>query len=641
MRLPEDDHLIRPDAADHYGLDYLALGHWHKRSLHKSADGVERTAYSGTHEPMGFPGANADLATGWSSFSADGDAERFRDDGHGIALLVTIAAPKAPPGIEAIDIGRLHWRAEQRDVTGQSLGSLISDYSGHDSPELTILRLTLAGVMDPQGHARIEELRQIVHNRFHPGSSMDADGVLIEPSTDQLAQVVGTGVLKRVLDRLKADVEIARRDRQARGRTWAEAPLSNCLGGTTGMILEGFEIDNWSCIKKLTVSGLPPTGVIVLHGPNRTGKSSLVQALCACLMDYPSTTNALKSCYPRGRDEKPIVSVRFSAGGTTYRIKKCFGSNKSELATRTSTGDWKVEANTAAEAHARVCACAGGDDSSKGLHQLLWLTQAEFQLPEAKKFDADIQAKLRGILGVLQTPLDDRFIERVKKRWNVWYSGQRKAEKQQKLKEGCNLAESLSKLARAREQLTAIETTFGEVEGLLRQTSDLETRKVDLQAQLKEQKNALSNYLEERERSQARIAARKLAAQRDTNAQKEQQAALDEQSVRAEASKRLKDDGAPSGQQSRRLRSRGKPSRPTWKNSTSCKTFSPPCATSAGTCKVGLTEWRQSKPPLRSATSWKLRGGPMKTPGPLTRRSRSFDSILPTIRPRMTRPSSR
>ena len=29
------------------------------------------------------------------------------------------------------------------------------------------------------------------------------------------------------------------------------------------MILEGFEIENWACIKKLVVSGLPPTGVIV------------------------------------------------------------------------------------------------------------------------------------------------------------------------------------------------------------------------------------------------------------------------------------------------------------------------------------------------------------------------------------------
>lgn len=63
------------------------------------------------------------------------------------------------------------------------------------------------------------------------------------------------------------------------------------------MILEGFEIENWTCIKKLTVAALPPTGVIVLYGPNRTGKSSLVQALRACMMDYSSTSNstALKS----------------------------------------------------------------------------------------------------------------------------------------------------------------------------------------------------------------------------------------------------------------------------------------------------------------------------------------------------------
>ena len=133
------------------------------------------------------------------------------------------------------------------------------------------------------------------------------------------------------------------------------------------MIIEGFEIENWSCIKKLTLAGLPATGVIVLHGPNRTGKSSLVQALRACLMDYPSTTAALKSSYPRGSGEKPTVSVTFNAGGTTYRIRKCFGSNKSELASRTSAGAWRVETTTAAEAHSQVCDRVGGGDLTKGL----------------------------------------------------------------------------------------------------------------------------------------------------------------------------------------------------------------------------------------------------------------------------------
>lgn len=209
MRLPEDDHLIRPDAADHYGLDYLALGHWHKQLLQKSSDGVERTAYSGTHEPMSFPGADGGLTTGWSSFSADGDAERFHDDGRGTALLVAIDAPKAPPRIEAVEIGRLRWTAEQRDLTAQSIGTLVSDLSRRESPECTILRLALAGVVNPQEYKRLDELRQIVENRYHPGSSLDAEAVLIEPRAEQIAEVVGDGVLRRLLDRLQQDAQSA------------------------------------------------------------------------------------------------------------------------------------------------------------------------------------------------------------------------------------------------------------------------------------------------------------------------------------------------------------------------------------------------------------------------------------------------
>ena len=205
MPLPEDDHLIRADAAQALGLDYLALGHWHKRYVHKSADGVERTAYCGTHEPMRFAGGSDGLATGWSSFSSDGDAERFHDDGHGTALLVTIEAPAAAPKIEPVEIGRLRWTTEERDLTSDSVSHLIADYSRRDRPERTLLRLKLSGVVEPREHARIDELKQIVVNRFHAGSSLNADDVLIQPSDEQLAEVVGAGVLKRVLERIQAD----------------------------------------------------------------------------------------------------------------------------------------------------------------------------------------------------------------------------------------------------------------------------------------------------------------------------------------------------------------------------------------------------------------------------------------------------
>jgi DNA repair exonuclease SbcCD nuclease subunit len=205
--LPDDDHLIRKDAIDHYGLDYLALGHWHKCSAYKSSDGAERTAYSGTHESMRFAGVGTGVATGWASFSTDGDAERFRDDGHGRAILVKMEAPGAPPRIETVETGRLRWLAEERDVTAQPLGDLISDFSRRENPERTILRLILSGVVEPRGHARIEELNQIVQHRYHGGSSLDADAVLIEPNAEQLGEVVGDGVLKRVLERLKEDAQ--------------------------------------------------------------------------------------------------------------------------------------------------------------------------------------------------------------------------------------------------------------------------------------------------------------------------------------------------------------------------------------------------------------------------------------------------
>jgi DNA repair exonuclease SbcCD nuclease subunit len=203
MRLPIDDHLIRPDAAAALDLDYLALGHWHKKFLHASPDGTVRTAYCGTHEPMGFPGGG--VATGWTSYSSDADDERFRDDGVGRALLVSIAEPGAPPLVEPIDVGRLRWSAMQRHVAAQSIGSLVSEFSRWENPELTVLRLSLGGAADPQSLQRFEELQQIVENRFHPGSSLDMGGVYIEPRADQLAEVVGDGVLRRVLERLQGD----------------------------------------------------------------------------------------------------------------------------------------------------------------------------------------------------------------------------------------------------------------------------------------------------------------------------------------------------------------------------------------------------------------------------------------------------
>jgi predicted phosphodiesterase len=202
--LPLDDHLIRPDAADAYHLDYLALGHWHKPRRYPSADGSERTAYSGTHEPMRFPGSAASLSTGWSPYSDDKNADRFQDEGRGTALLVSIEEANAPPQIEPIEVGRLRWVAEHRDLTSTPIGEIISECADRPNQELTLLRLSLSGIVAPEQYNLIDaDLRDIVVNRYCPGSSVHAEGVLVEPAADELGAIVGDGVLARVLSRLR------------------------------------------------------------------------------------------------------------------------------------------------------------------------------------------------------------------------------------------------------------------------------------------------------------------------------------------------------------------------------------------------------------------------------------------------------
>jgi DNA repair exonuclease SbcCD ATPase subunit len=90
------------------------------------------------------------------------------------------------------------------------------------------------------------------------------------------------------------------------------------------MILERFEIENWSCIRRVAVTALPAAGVVVLHGPNGTGKSSIVAALRATLFDFqPASTKAeLKRYLPNWTDDAPRVTVGLKADGKSYRVTK-------------------------------------------------------------------------------------------------------------------------------------------------------------------------------------------------------------------------------------------------------------------------------------------------------------------------------
>jgi DNA repair exonuclease SbcCD ATPase subunit len=288
------------------------------------------------------------------------------------------------------------------------------------------------------------------------------------------------------------------------------------------MILEGFEIENWSCIKRLAIDCLPPTGIVVLHGPNGTGKSSIVAALRACLMDYPATSTAkdLKRWFPKNGSDKPRVSVAFRAQGVSWRITKHFGSRESKLESRTAAGSWKSEESTAADAHEHTRLLIGDKRSDAGLQQLLWLTQAEFHLPEPKEFDGDVQSQLRSVLGVLQTPLDDRFLGCVKQEWSRWFGARSKPGEKPRLKKDCALDQALAVLEQHKAELAEIEREYEAFEKMTQNSGNLEVLARDLRRQQEEKTRARDLLQQEYEKSLKRLDAYRVAVDRVTRTEK-------------------------------------------------------------------------------------------------------------------------
>jgi DNA repair exonuclease SbcCD nuclease subunit len=201
--LPPDDHPIAFHAATDLGLDYLALGHWHSRNVYKDREGVPRTAYSGVHEPMRFQGSSDGL-TGWLPYSGAGRPE-FLDAGKGEVLHVRIQAPGAAPDIDPIEVGNYQWNEEVRELRSrEDLDRLIQDVATRPALDRRLLRLRLAGVLDAESMLRLDDLRDILANRYLYGG-LDDTGLHVQPTPDEMREVAGQGVLRGVLERLQAE----------------------------------------------------------------------------------------------------------------------------------------------------------------------------------------------------------------------------------------------------------------------------------------------------------------------------------------------------------------------------------------------------------------------------------------------------
>ena len=127
--IPEaKDFPIPLDAPSRYGLDYVALGHWHSYQTYADKDGDKHMAYCGAHETTKFGKQNS-----------------------GKVVLVKIAKRGATPILKPIPTGNLDWQTWEETIRQPGgLKVLAKKLDTVSQPKSTLLRIRLKGILFPE-----------------------------------------------------------------------------------------------------------------------------------------------------------------------------------------------------------------------------------------------------------------------------------------------------------------------------------------------------------------------------------------------------------------------------------------------------------------------------------------------------------
>lgn len=192
------------------------------------------------------------------------------------------------------------------------------------------------------------------------------------------------------------------------------------------MILREVTVRNWRCIRELTMKSDGP-GVFVIHGPNRTGKSSFFEAIRFALFDYDhnSGAQAVKEVIPRWNPGAlPEVIVDFVVGAERFRLTKVFSKRKEGLSRleRWDNKGWVSEETDSKESDRRTRELLGFDKSDGGLNQLLWVPQGTVSLPDSGALNPVLEKRLEEELGTLVTGSDLDFRNALLAACDRWFS---------------------------------------------------------------------------------------------------------------------------------------------------------------------------------------------------------------------------
>ncbi|MFN3891321.1 MAG: exonuclease SbcCD subunit D [Beijerinckiaceae bacterium] len=171
----EASNPVDPARVRSAGLDYMALGDWH-RTL-KIGD---RVWYSGTPEP-----------------------DRHGSQQVGQALLVEIDAAGAVPSVRELVTGAYRWESRQARVEDeQAVMDLDSSLRALPDTFRTILRLELFGALSLGVRAGLERrLGELEASFFHLEAGLDA--LAARPTADDFDAIDFDGVLRKAAERLR------------------------------------------------------------------------------------------------------------------------------------------------------------------------------------------------------------------------------------------------------------------------------------------------------------------------------------------------------------------------------------------------------------------------------------------------------
>ncbi len=175
------DFPIPRDAPGRTGLDFLAVGHWHSFATYPGADGAVRLAYSGTHETTKF-----------------GE----RDSGN--VLVVEIYERGAAPKLESVPVGRLQWKTEETNLDREgALDSVLTGLNEIPSPESTLLRLRLNGLLYASDRAKLASVEEVISTRFLYGI-VDGQSLVPAPEDDSWIESLPVGPVRQTAEKLRA-----------------------------------------------------------------------------------------------------------------------------------------------------------------------------------------------------------------------------------------------------------------------------------------------------------------------------------------------------------------------------------------------------------------------------------------------------